>query len=236
MYQEVTRTLPQRKEVQDELAEIPVEAGISNLHTIYRCGGLVFPIALTVTVPTRSRGAHMSRLVGAVLSNTEGRNIEDALRRVCREVDMTQNGCRVRCEFSYPFEDQFMEVSIELKAIGGIKYAFMKHGITACPCSKEECGIGHMQRSRIRLELSSKSVIDFVEVAKKLDSCFSAQFSEHLKRDEEASRILEAQSRSRFVEDLVRECLKLFPSAQFIEARSFESIHAHDAIAFWRRQ
>jgi GTP cyclohydrolase FolE2 len=73
-------------------------------------------------------------------------------------------------------------------------------------------------------------------VAKKLDSCFSAQLSEHLKRDEEASRILEAQSRSRFVEDLVRECLKLFPSAQFIEARSFESIHAHDAIAFWRRQ
>jgi GTP cyclohydrolase FolE2 len=225
-----------RKEVQDELAEIPVKAGISNLRTIYRCGGLVFPIALTVTVPTNRRGAHMSRLVGAVLNNTEGRTIEDALRRVCREVDATQVGCRVKCEFSYPFEDQFMEVSIELEATGGIKYAFTKHGITACPCSKEECGIGHMQRSCIRLEMSSKSVIDFVEVAKKLDSCFSARLSEHLKRDEEASKILEAQGKPRFVEDLVRECLKLFPSAKFIEAKSFESIHAHDAIAFWRRQ
>jgi GTP cyclohydrolase I len=228
--------LPPRNEVQDELAEVPVEAGISNLHTIYRCGGLVFPIALTVTVPTKRRGAHMSRLVGAVLNNREGRNIEDALRRVCREVDMTQDGCRVKCQFSYPFGDQFMEVSIDLKANGSIKYAFMKHGITACPCSKEECGIGHMQRSRIRLEISSKSVMEFVEVAKKLDSCFSAPLSEHLRRDEEASKILEAQNKPRFVEDLVRECLKLFPNAQFIEARSFESIHAHDAIALWRRQ
>lgn len=228
--------MPLLKEVQDEFAEIPVEAGISNLRTIYRCGGLVFPIALTVTVSTKQRGAHMSRLVGAVLNNIEGRNIEDALRRVCREVNMTQDGCRVRCEFSYPFRDQFMEVSIELKAVGDIKYTFMKHGITVCPCSKEECGIGHMQRSCIRLEISSKSVIDFIEVAKKLDSCFSAPLSEHLKRDEEAFKILEAQGRPRFVEDLVRECLRLFPSAQFIEARSFESIHAHDAIAFWKRQ
>jgi GTP cyclohydrolase FolE2 len=227
--------MPSKIEIQDEPAEVMVEAGVANLRTTYKRGGLVFPINLTVTVPTKRRGVHMSRLVGAVLHNTEGGNIEDALRAVCREVDSTQEGCRVRCEFHYPYKDQFMDVTVELKREGIIRYSFGRYGITACPCSKETCGIGHMQRSYLYLELASEAVIDFMEAAKKMDSCFSATISEHLRRDEEASKIIEAQGRPRFVEDLVRDCLRIFPQADFIEARSFESIHAHDAIAVWRR-
>jgi GTP cyclohydrolase FolE2 len=223
------------REVQDQPADNTVEAGITGLNTIYKCGSLAFPISLTVTVPTKRRGVHMSRLVGAVLKNTEGRNIEDALRAICREVDSTQDGCKVKCEFEYPIGDQFMGVSVQIKGAGAIRYSFRKLGITACPCSKEMCGIGHMQRSSLRVEVQSDNVIDFIEVASKLDSCFSATLSEQLKRNEEASKILAAQEKPRFVEDLVRACLKLFPSADFIEARSQESIHAHDAMAFWRR-
>ncbi len=223
-------------EVQDEPADFKVNAGVSGLKTIYRCGGLVFPITLSVTVPTERRGVHMSRLVGAVLNNTQGRNIEDALRAMCREVNATQQGCRVKCEFNYPVGDQFMETSVELEESGPIEYSFKKYGVAACPCSKRLCGIGHTQRAYISVQLKSEKIVDFLQVAARIDSCFSATLSEQLKRDEEAKKITEAQIRPRFVEDLVRECIKNFPDADRVEARSFESIHAHDAISYWTRQ
>lgn len=226
---------PPATEVQDQPAENIVNAGIANLRVMYKCGDLSFPVSLILTVPTKRRGVHMSRLVGAVLKNREGRNIEDALRAMCQDVDATQDGCRIRCEFQYPIGDQFLDVTIKLSREGPFNYSFRKQGITACPCSKVECGIGHMQRSSIHVRIQSESVMDFLEVAAKLDSCFSENLSEHLKRSQEASKIMSAQDRPRFVEDLVRECLKLFPAADFIEARSQESIHAHDAIAFWSR-
>ena len=43
----------------------------------------------------------------------------------------------------------------------------------------------------------------------------------------------EAQDNSKFVEDVVRDCLKRFPNAKYIHAQSLESIHSHDAIASW---
>lgn len=224
-----------KAEVQDQPAGEVVEAGISNLRVMYRCGGISLPLSLTLTVPTSKRGVHMSRLVGAVLRNSSGSALEDALRAMCREVDSTQDGCRIRAELQYPVDDQFMEITVALKASGPIEYTFKKHGITSCPCSREECGIGHMQRSYLIVSITSRGTLDFLEVAGKLDSCFSATLSEHLKRHQEASKIMEAQGKPRFVEDLVRECHILFPESDRIEAGSLESIHSHDAIAYWVR-
>jgi GTP cyclohydrolase FolE2 len=220
-------------EVQDRPGGQAVEAGISNLRIMYKSGNLSLPVVLTLTVPTVKRGVHMSRLVGAVLRNSQGGLLEDALRRMCSEVDSTQSGCRVRAELQYPINDQFMDITVVLNASGSMEYTFRKFGITACPCSREECGIGHMQRSSISVNLTSDSPLDFVDVASKLDSCFSATLSEHLKRHQEASKITQAQAKPRFVEDLVRECLKLFPQSRRIEARSLESIHSHDAVAYF---
>jgi GTP cyclohydrolase FolE2 len=222
-------------EVQDQPGGQAVEAGISNLRIMYKGGSLSLPVTLTLTVPTVKRGVHMSRLVGAVLRNSQGALLEDALRKMCSEVDATQGGCTVRAEVQYPVDDQFMDIALIINAYGPIDYTFKKFGITACPCSREECGIGHMQRSSITLKLASETPLDFMAVASKLDSCFSATLSEHLKRHQEASKIMQAQSKPRFVEDLVRECLKIFPQSRHIEARSLESIHSHDAVAFYTR-
>uniref|UniRef100_A0A7C3IT03 GTP cyclohydrolase I FolE2 n=1 Tax=Candidatus Methanomethylicus mesodigestus TaxID=1867258 RepID=A0A7C3IT03_9CREN len=227
--------MPHDPELQDSPADNIIEAGICNLRVMYKCGQLSFPVCLTLTVRTNLRGVHMSRLVGAVLRNGQGGAIEDTLRSICRDVNRTQKGCVVKCEFQYPVGDQFMGVSVKVEESGPIKYAFSKDGIAACPCSKKTCGIAHMQRATLRLSLSSLQIIDFRDVSKKLDSCFSASLTEHLKRDEEAAKILDAQNAPRFVEDLVRECLKLFPQANRIEAQSYESIHSHDAIAYWDR-
>lgn len=239
MYERLTRNNRvidmKKRELQDEPADGIVNAGICGLRTVYKCGGLSFPISLMVTVPTRKRGVHMSRLVGAVLRNTEGRNIEDALRAICHEVNTTQAGCTVFCRFDYPLGDQFMRVSVELNEAGPINYSFKKYGITSCPCSKDLCGIGHMQRAHLVVRISSDLVLDFIEVGRRMDACFSATLSEHLKRDEEVSKILAAQEKPRFVEDIVRSCKEEFPGASYIEARSMESIHSHDAIAIWKR-
>ncbi|MFQ6011316.1 MAG: GTP cyclohydrolase, FolE2/MptA family, partial [Nitrososphaerales archaeon] len=114
--------------------------------------------------------------------------------------------------------------------------AVEKGGITACPCSKEITGIGHMQRSRLRIEVTSNNTLNFEEVALKMSECFSAEPVEFLKRADEAEKILEAQANPKFVEDIVRDCLERFPTASKIEARSWESIHAHDAVAIWRKE
>ena len=66
-----------------------------------------------------------------------------------------------------------------------------------------------------------------------VSECFSARPKEHMKRLEEAKKVLEAQANPRFAEDVVRECVSRFPDALYISARCFESIHAHDAVATW---
>jgi len=93
-----------------------------------------------------------------------------------------------------------------------------------------------MQRSRLRIEIASHSTMNFEEVALKMAECFSAEPVEFLQRTEEAEKILEAQANPKFVEDIVRDCLERFPTSSRIEARSWESIHAHDAVAVWRRE
>ena len=110
---------------------------------------------------------------------------------------------------------------------------FVVNVMTSFLCSKKMKGIGHMQRAEVTLILKSKKPLDAMAVVGRTTECFSASPKEHMKRLEEAKKILEAQANPRFAEDLVRECVRRFPNALFVSGRCFESIHAHDAIATW---
>jgi GTP cyclohydrolase FolE2 len=151
-------------------------------------------------------------------------------------VNKTQPGCRIICQIHYPHRDQFMPITIRMGERGKIRYTFQRTGITACPCSKQMVGVGHMQRTVLKMRMESDGIQDFDEVAEKMGECFSTVPEEHLKREDEGQKIMEAQERPRFAEDVVRECLKRFSNTTWIEARSLESIHLHDAIAFWSRR
>ena len=105
--------------------------------------------------------------------------------------------------------------------------------MTACPCSKKMIGVGHMQRAEISLVLRSRKAIDSLLAIGLINECFSAAPKEEMKRVEEAKKILEAQANPKFAEDLVRECVSRFPDAEYVNARCFESIHLHDAVATW---
>lgn len=224
-------------DIQMERAEIDVSAGVCNFSTLFHGNRWTLPVKLSIIVPTmKSRGVHMSRLISAAQKRMRGEYIEDALKDICNEINKSQPGCQITVELEYPVKDQFISVKIMADLNGSIFYSFEKIGITACPCSKQIVGIGHMQRSKLKLEISSNTTIDFEEVDLKLGECFSAEPVEFLKRSDEGEKILEAQSNPKFVEDLVRDCLKRFPDAVMIEATSSESIHSHDAIAFWKKQ
>ena len=90
-----------------------------------------------------------------------------------------------------------------------------------------------MQRTILTVEFHEQSLINFEEVSLLLEECFSARLTEFLNRADEANKIIDAQENSKFVEDVVRNCLEKFPNAKHIDARSLESIHSHDAVASW---
>jgi GTP cyclohydrolase FolE2 len=221
-------------DVQMQAADLLVVAGIADLRMLFYAPRWTLPIWLSVLTGTNGhRGVHMSRLVRAANRHAHGEYLELALRRICAEVNRTQPGTRVRCELEYPFRDQFMPIHIELAESGAINYTFERTGMTACPCSKAIAGVGHMQRTTLQLRLTSDEIVDFEEVALRLDECFSASPVQMLKRTEEAVKVQEAQANPRFVEDVVRECVRRFPEAEQVMARALESIHAHDAVAIW---
>jgi len=217
-------------------ADINVMAGISNFNIIFSGYKYTIILNLSIFVSTKkTRGVHMSRLVKAAQNNMKIKNIEEVLINIQKEVSVTQSNCKVIAEFKYPYNDQFLDVKITLDHIGQFHYKFGIIGITSCPCSKAITGIGHMQRTRLNMKICKKDYIDFNNIAKNMLVSFSAKLEEFMNRADEANKIIEAQNNSKFVEDVVRDCLKKFPDSEFIEAKSYESIHSHEAIAYWKK-
>ena len=220
-------------DVQSEVSKVPVDAGIAKLRVLSNAGNIRMPVELTITTSTGlHRGVHMSRLVKAANGRRAG-GMEEWLRWICREVNKTQPGTSVTATYELPYDDQFATITMRATQHGSITYRFVAEGMTACPCSRKMIGIGHMQRAQLTLVLKDETTLDSIGVVTRMAECFSASPKEHMKRLEEAKKILEAQANPRFAEDLVRECIRRFPNALFVSGRCFESIHAHDAIATW---
>ena len=220
-------------DVQSEASKLPVDAGITRLRVLSNSGGIRMPVELAIQTSTGfHRGVHMSRLVKAA-NGRKARGMGQWLRYICGEVNKTQPGSSVTATYELPYDDQFATVTMRATQRGAITSRFIVEGMTACPCSKKMVGIGHMQRAQITLILRSEGPLNSIDVVGRMVECFSASPKEHMKRLEEAKKILEAQANPRFAEDLVRECVSRFPNALFVSSRCFESIHAHDAIATW---
>ena len=221
-------------DVQNESSSVNVFAGISNFKTTFNGNSVTLLLNFTITTSTQNtRGVHMSRLIKSTLNYMRGKYIEHSLLKIYDEITQTQPNCNINVKFQYPVHDQFLDTSITLDSKKVFHYVFKLTGITSCPCSKAITGIGHMQRTILTVELKQNDLINFEEVSLNLNECFSAPLVEFLSRADEANMITETQANSKFVEDVVRDCLKRFPQAKHIHARSFESIHSHDAIASW---
>ncbi|MDG6939739.1 MAG: GTP cyclohydrolase I FolE2 [Nitrososphaerota archaeon] len=218
-------------DVQSEYSATDVHGGIDSLKMMFKVGKHALPVRLRIMTKTsKTRGVHMSRLVEAAARNSEDGHLEDSLRRIVSDVESSQADASVGCSLEYPFRDIFVRVRVELHR-NRYAYSLSVPGITACPCSKEITGVGHMQRAWLTVELMSRDYVDIEEMAVRMLGCFSAATTEMMKRSDEAMKIIEAQENPRFVEDVAREAAGAFPGAYFVEARSEESIHMHDAVA-----
>jgi GTP cyclohydrolase I len=223
-------------DVQNEYSSTDVRAGVTGLKLMLRVGRYILPAEFTVTTMTHhSRGVHMSRLVKAAQDHSDSVHAEDALKLIVREANHSQKGASASVRFSYPFKDIFIPVEIRLNK-NVFTYVLKTPGITACPCSKKMAGVGHMQRAWLTLALNSRAFVDIEEEAVRMLSCFSTETAAMMKRDEEALKVVESQMNAKFVEDVVRDAAKKFPEAFYLEARSEESIHMHDAIAIVDRR
>ena len=212
-------------------------------------------IDLSVSLPAKKKGAHMSRFIE--LLNRHRREIDiRKFRALAGELrrDLDADAAFVEVKFPY-----FIEKAAPVtKALGLVDYACTfgaavlgsGKGETSelwvaaeipvtslCPCSKAISRFGaHNQRSIVRVKVWFEKFFWLEDLIALVEASASSELYSLLKRPDEKFVTERAYLRPRFVEDLVREVgTRLRADRNFprweIAAESLESIHAHNAYA-----
>lgn len=225
------------KDIHEEYAkDFNIMAGIGKFNVVVKSSRWTLFTEIELMVPVgNKRGVHMSRLILPAMVNYE--SIEQFITETKNSIHAKiGNFPYIKVRFKFPWRDQFPTITIETDDSGRNIYTYTLLGTTACPCSKEYMGIGHMQKCELLVAmLANITYPKFEDIFKLIDSCFSAALTEKLKRNEEAAKIKEAQDNAKFVEDVVRSAVRSIPDIMYARAESDESIHAHKAIAEWRK-
>ena len=208
-------------------------------------------IDISVSLPHKRRGAHMSRFVE--LLNKHRREIDiRKFRALCAELRKDHDAEAAHVEVRFPY---FIEKQAPVtKAAGLVDYA-CTFGATVskkssdlwvavdvpvtslCPCSKAISDHGaHNQRSLVSVRVWFAKFFWIEDLIALVEAGASSELYALLKRPDEKYVTERAYERPRFVEDLVREVgtrLKADPNFTRweVNAESFESIHAHSAYA-----
>jgi GTP cyclohydrolase IB len=214
----------------------------------------VAEIDMSVSVPHKRRGAHMSRFVE--LLNRHRREIDiRKFRSLCAELRKDHDAEAAHVEVRFPY---FIEKKAPVTgAVGLVDYACtfgasvggegsdlwvqVDVPVTSlCPCSKAISRHGaHNQRSVVSVRVWFAKFFWIEDLIALVEDSASSDLYALLKRPDEKFVTERAYERPRFVEDLVREAgTRLRADANFtrweVEAESFESIHAHSAYATLR--
>jgi GTP cyclohydrolase I len=212
-------------------------------------------IDMSVSLPQRNKGAHMSRFIE--LLNRHRREIDiRKFRALASELRRELEAEAAFVEVRFPY---FVEKKAPVSgALGLVDYACTfgasvrgegkaetaelwvacEVAVTSlCPCSKAISEHGaHNQRSIIRVKVWFKKFFWLEDLIALCEDSASCELYSLLKRPDEKYVTERAYARPRFVEDLVRELgTRLLGDANFsrweISAESLESIHAHNAYA-----
>ncbi len=211
----------------------------------------VAEIDMSVSLPHRRRGAHMSRFVE--LLNRHRREIDvRRFRALCAELrrDHDASAAHVTVRFPYFIEkrapvsgatglvDYSCTYGASVSAEAAELWVAVEVPVTSlCPCSKAISRRGaHNQRSIVRVKVWFTRFFWLEDLIALIEESASCDLYAVLKRPDEKWVTERAYQRPRFVEDLVREVgTRLRRDRNFprweVEAESFESIHAHNASA-----
>ena len=255
------RTLPSLRDVHSERDSRRLaldRAGVKGLRypicVLDRARGLQHTVAeidMSVSVPHKRKGAHMSRFVE--LLNRHRREIDiRKFRGLCAELRKDHDADAAHVEVKFPY---FIEKKAPVTgSVGLLDYSCTfgasvtrdDHDLwvaldvpvtTLCPCSKAISRHGaHNQRSLVAVRVWFEKFFWIEDLIALVEESASCDLYALLKRPDEKYVTERAWERPRFVEDLVREVgTRLRQDPNFgrweVEAESFESIHAHSAYA-----
>lgn len=209
---------------------------------------------LTVDLPHAFKGTHMSRFV-EVLAQAHGeisvRSIPEVLQILIQRLDAASAHLVVHFPFFMEKKapvtgrESLMVYDCGFDAAAGAEEDFVmivKVPVTTlCPCSKEISDRGaHNQRGLVTARLRFDGLVWLEEVIETIEACASCDLYALLKRPDEKYVTEHAYDNPRFVEDVVREVAAAFDRDDRIrtfeiEVENFESIHAHNAYAYLKR-
>jgi len=255
------RALPSLRDVHSERDTRRLalyRAGVKGLRypicVLDRARGLQHTVAeidMSVSVPHKRKGAHMSRFVE--LLNRHRREIDiRKFRSLCSELrkDHDADAAQVSVRFPYFVEKKAPVTGsvglVDYTCTFGASVSRDDHDLwvelevpvtTLCPCSKAISDRGaHNQRSLASVRVWFAKFFWIEDLIALVEDSASCDLYALLKRPDEKFVTERAYDRPRFVEDLVREVgTRLRADKNFrrweVEAESFESIHAHSAYA-----
>ncbi len=211
-------------------------------------------IKMSVDLPHNFRGTHMSRFIEVLnkhLHNITLHNLENILEDIRKELDAETS--HIEIEFPYfirkkaPISgmESFMNYRCKFIASKDDKFDFILEVNvpvhTLCPCSKEISERGaHNQRALVSVQVRMKKLVWIEEIVEMVEGSASAPLYALLKREDERYITEHAYDNPRFVEDVVREVAVNLDRDDritwyFINVKSFESIHNHNAFACLKR-
>ena len=212
----------------------------------------VATLTMTVALPADQKGTHMSRFIALMDELREPINEAVMCKLI---VDMLERLHAVSgtIEIRFPFFIRKTAPVSKLESLmnyEGRWIANVEEGVTTvrqettvpvtslCPCSKEISRYGaHNQRSHLVTSLVLASPMSLEEQVRISEISASCQLWSRLKRSDEKYVTEYAYDHPKFVEDLVRDMVKLLNEDERVvsyrvEAENFESIHNHSAYAY----
>lgn len=252
------------RDVQSEkdFRNIPLEkVGVSNIRYPIRVldkeNGFqhtVSEIDLFVDLPKDYRGTHMSRFIEVLNKHRTNMSL-NTLEVILKDMKTSLNAQIAHITVRFPYfilkkspisqNESFMEYNCAFIASLGDKFDFTLEVKTPvhllCPCSKEISDYGaHNQRAIVTIRTKMNKIVWIEEIVSIAENAASAPLFALLKREDEKYITEKAYDNPKFVEDVVRDVAIALDSDSRvtyyeIEVLSFESIHNHNAYAYYHK-
>ena len=218
-------------------------------------------IRFTVSLSEKIRGTHMSRLMEILTDWTNTpitifdieKILLDAQNKLDADFSTIQIEFKYFVEKSAPISAKKSLLDIDCKLDGELyKNSRMKFNLglivpftSLCPCSREISNFGaHNQRSMCKVTVEVEDVdkaedFGIEKIFRLIEAQGSSKVFPILKREDEKFVTEYAYQNPKFVEDILRDVVGSLRgveniSAFEVECENFESIHNHNAYAYFR--
>jgi GTP cyclohydrolase I len=246
---------PDRRNV--ALDEVGIVGVLCPVNVMDRTAGLQATVArvrMSVDLPHRYRGTHMSRFM-EILSRFRDDIRFESLERMLEEMKERFEAKEAHIEFEFPYfiskdapvsgATGLMDYVCRFRASLGARFDFVLEVEvpiqTLCPCSKEISDKGaHNQRARVTVGVRMHGLVWIEDLVQAAEASASSALFPILKRRDEKHVTDHAYRHPRFVEDVAREiALRMDRNERVtwyrVDVRSFESIHNYNAYASLER-